>query len=314
MAIHLHMHPELTAMSRSHFREIAPPYSIAIDGFVGEAPWFNPHGPYANFNHHEGVDRLSTRATCAQVLMALRMGMLECFTKDGEPEIHVYANDCDEDVCLTWAVLRHINIALRPTSIGMNRMVGMMDMLDTTAGSYPYPPKLPLLEEKVWIFDPYRRFRLDGGLGRRCPDEFRAVVEEVNRRFDLYLEDRGERMKVDDRYEKLGGGPGWTMFREIGTDGRTGAFADGVKAYVCLVEERSNGRYTYSIGKLSQYVTHFPIQRLYYDLNLLEDCGEDRWGGGETIGGSPRVGGSKIPPTELIELINSLLEDYQAGF
>lgn len=32
-------------------------------------------GPRANFNHHEGVSRLETRATCGQVLLAIRMGL-----------------------------------------------------------------------------------------------------------------------------------------------------------------------------------------------------------------------------------------------
>lgn len=51
-----------------------PPFSIALDGYVSTGPRFDATGPYLNANHHEEVDRLSTRATCAQILMALRQG------------------------------------------------------------------------------------------------------------------------------------------------------------------------------------------------------------------------------------------------
>lgn len=51
------------------------PFSIALDGYVNVGPRFDHEGPRVNFNHHEEVDRLATRATCGQVLMAIRQGL-----------------------------------------------------------------------------------------------------------------------------------------------------------------------------------------------------------------------------------------------
>jgi len=75
-----------------------PRFSIALDGYVPEGPIYQPPekgGPRRNFNHHEGVDRLATRSTCAQVYVAIKMGLFECFRERGFPHASVYFNDCD---------------------------------------------------------------------------------------------------------------------------------------------------------------------------------------------------------------------------
>jgi len=70
--------------------------SIALDGYVKGPPRFFIQGPYANFNHHEGVARIATRSTCAQVYFYICLGLLDTFQKRGEPHANVYINDCIE--------------------------------------------------------------------------------------------------------------------------------------------------------------------------------------------------------------------------
>ena len=53
------------------FCQETPPYSIALDGYVIGPPAFAPTGPHANFDHHDGVDRLASRSTCMQVYLAI---------------------------------------------------------------------------------------------------------------------------------------------------------------------------------------------------------------------------------------------------
>ena len=60
-----------------------PRFSIALDGYVKGPPRFLIQGPYANFNHHEGVARIATRSTCAQVYFYIRLGLLDTFQKKG---------------------------------------------------------------------------------------------------------------------------------------------------------------------------------------------------------------------------------------
>lgn len=54
------------------FKNNKPGYSIALDGYINAITDFDPKGPYANFDHHYGVNRLSTRSTCDQILLSIR--------------------------------------------------------------------------------------------------------------------------------------------------------------------------------------------------------------------------------------------------
>jgi hypothetical protein len=133
-------------MSFEDFCAKFPSSSIALDGFVTGGPAFRPAGPYANFNHHEEVDRLATRATCAQVLMAIRQGLFNTFQNGSRmPYAHLYVNDCDEDVCVATFALTKPHLVLGTMNPIFNRLVAMEEIMDATAGAYPYPPDLPVL-------------------------------------------------------------------------------------------------------------------------------------------------------------------------
>jgi hypothetical protein len=301
------MLPQTPVMSWEQFCKTVPPFSIALDGFVGEGPKFDPKGPRVNLNHHEGVDRLGTRATCAQTLMAIRQGLLDCFRDHGKLHIEVFVNDCDEDVCTSWTLLHHAHLAVGAMNPALNRIVAMEDMLDTTAGGYPYPPDLPALQEMAWIFDPYRRFRMSGGLGRKRSDEYEGVVTDVENRILRYLVGQGEKIPLDTRYDRIGGGKGWAMIREIGPQGRTGVFGDGIRAYVSLVQVLPNGRYIYTVGRMSLFIAHFQVPAILAALDREEGSPHEHWGGGDTIGGSPRVNGSRLAPEEVERIVNETL-------
>lgn len=74
MSIKLFVEPNGFPITWNEFLADAPQNSIALDGYVKGGPKFDLKSVKANFNHHEEVDRLATRSTCSQVLMALRMG------------------------------------------------------------------------------------------------------------------------------------------------------------------------------------------------------------------------------------------------
>jgi len=273
---------------------------------VGEGPWYNEDGPYRNFNHHEDVDRLATRATCGQVQLAIRQGLFDRFRLDGVPTAEVFVNDCDEDVCLSWFLLKNAHITVSPVNPLLNRLVDVADKLDATAGAYQMPPDSPILRELAWIFNPYRRFRAHGGLTRRNPDEFRGVIEDVENRILRYVVGQGKSIPLDTRYERIGGGVGWTMVKEIGAQSRTGMFGDGIRAFLAI-RDSDGDRFDYVVGRKSDYVP-FPIPKILEACNAVEGCtSSDRWGGGNTIGGSPRVAGSRLPPDVVTEIIEDVM-------
>lgn len=303
MSIELHVRPEQVPLSWDEFVTNYEPGSIALDGYVRGGPRFDAVAGVANFNHHEEVDRLATRATCAQVLMAIRQGLFTVFREVGVPTAHVLVNDCDEDVCTSWFLLKNHAMAIQATNPILNRLVAMEDALDATAGAYPFPQDLPALRELAWVFEPYRQFRLSGGLDRRDAGQYRSIIEDVYGRIERHVVGRGGEVALDTRYERIGGGAGWAMVREIGAQARTGMFGDGVHAYVS-VRQRPDGRYTYVLGRMSQFIP-FDLPNLFARLNEHEHCVDsaDRWGGSDTVGGSPRVGGSGLGPDEVERIV-----------
>ena len=291
-------------MSWDEFVATKPSYSIALDGYVAAGPRYKPResspdgglrGPWMNANHHEEVDRLATRATCAQVLMAMRQGLFA--------PAYIDVNDCDEDVGLSVFLLMNPHLVLGTMNPMLNRLVHVVDMLDCTAGSYPFPVNLPLLEELAWIMDPYKRIRLSGELDRKVASTYRGVIEDVGNRISRYLVGSGGRIPQDTRYTKIGGGRGWILVHEDGAQAKAGVFGDGHTTYLA-VRDRPDGTYTYVLGKLAYAPLN--LARMFHRLNEAEDLlqSKDQWGGGNTIGGSPRVGGSRLKPMEVAKIID----------
>ena len=298
----LEVRPEVSGMPWIDFVQKSPPFSIAIDGYVYGRPEFSFGGPRANFNHHEDVDRLATRSTCAQVLMAVRMGLFDRFRDEFGARAVVHVNDCDQDVCTSWALLSRPDLC-GPNNPSINRLVALEDMLDATAGMYPFHRDAPLLRELAWVYEPYSAFRASGLIDLRRPREFRSVITDVVNRIHQHLYGRGEEVPVDTRYERIGGGTGWTAVRELGGQARIGMFSDGIRAFVS-VRERGNGRYSYTIGRSSIYIPPnlYSLERLLNEDEFTAEpdrSTKDLWGGGGengTIMGSPRAGGSILTP------------------
>jgi ribonuclease HII len=54
----------------------------------------------------------------------------------------VFMNDCDEDVCMSWALIHNHVWSQGVVNPSWNRLVAMEDILDATAGAYPFPKAL----------------------------------------------------------------------------------------------------------------------------------------------------------------------------
>ncbi len=297
-------------MTREDFIREKPVFSIALDGYVKGKPFFERKGPYANFNHHEDVDRLSTRSTCYQVYVAIKQGLFNTFKEKGQPHANLYENDADQDVCLsTWLLKNSERIHRTKSEPLITRLVGVQELLDATAGTYPIEPNTKIMHELAWIFEPYTDSRIGGRVQHMDAPEMRNIIEAVCKRISDYTINKGEKKEPDTRYESVGGGTSWAMIKEHGYYARSALFARGISSFVS-VRENGDGTFSYSIGKVSPYVD-FPIECIYKRLNKIEaiaDENTNRWGGGDTIGGSPRIGGSKLSPKDLEKIINETLQ------
>jgi len=293
-----------------------PPGSIALDGYVKGAPKFvqTPDGPFANVDHHEGVNRLATLSTAQQLLRYMRLGMVGSLTSsNGDYAPWVFVNDCDQDISLAMTLIQNApDIARgrkRKYGVRLDNLVQMAGELDVSAGAYPYDPRRKLMKQIAWMFRPFTEFRDQGGVQRQNPDEYRNVIGECMGRIGLHLAGRGGQVKLDTRYAVIGGGSRWTMIEELGAEGRIGAFHKGVTAYVIHKGQRENGMHDYTIGRSSEVVP-FDVTGAIALLNEVEQCPpETAWGCTDsgTVGGSPRLQGSQLTPKELQHILNTNL-------
>lgn len=285
------------------------PFAIALDGFVPEAPHFDPVRRCVNFNHHEGVARLETRATCAQAWLAVRQGLYSSLCHNGQPEATLYVNDCDEDVCLSTFVLMYGHTLEVPERILLNRLVGATDLLDSTAGAFVFAEE-HILPTIAWIYRPYREFRLSGQLAERDPSAFLRVIREVHDRIWAYFRGEDEEAAVDTSFEILGSYPTWLHVREIGEQAKFGIFAQ-TDAFVTSSPYGTG--WMHILGRRSEFIP-FPVPDLLACLSDAEKrLGGGLWGGGTTIGGSPRQEGSRLSPEAVAQIIQKVLNDWKVA-
>ena len=122
-----------------------------------------------------------------------------------------------------------------------------------------------------------------------------------------YISGQGREIPLDTRYEMWSSEVGWSHVKEIGTQARIGMFSDGIRAFVSSTPYGTDGRWMHIIGRMSEYID-FPIINLLEAMNEAEGLtGADRWGGGGTIGGAPRIAGSKLSPPEVATIVRSVL-------
>lgn len=299
--VELFCEPTRPPSSWNEFIQNHPPFSIALDGYINSKPIFDKNGNYLNLDHHAEVDRLATRATCGQTLMVVRQGLFDTFRDASGAKAKVWVNDCDQDVCLSWFLLKYGKFTETTKNPLLDRLVNITDRMDTTSGMDPFLDE-QAEKEMSWVYDPYRQFRLSGSLDQKDPVAYGKIIQKVEERIVEYLSGKGKLLSLDTRFNRIGGGEDWAMVEEIGAQARTGMLKDGIRAFVS-VRPRSNDRWTYTLGRLSQFI-NFDIPKLIHVLNAIEGAQVDKWGGSGIIGGSPRVNGSKISPTDLIRIIN----------
>src|SRR4051794_10015004 len=155
----LNLRPGTEPVRWDDFCATHPSHSIALDSYVRGRSRYDLRGPWLTLDHHDEVDRLTTRATCSQAWLYLRQGMFEVFRDEQGRRARVFANDCDEDVCLAWFLIKNPLRVCLPANFRLQRLVHAVDLLDTTAGCILHPLDGVLMGEIAWVFEPYRRAR-----------------------------------------------------------------------------------------------------------------------------------------------------------
>lgn len=306
----IHIMPGIVVTREEFMSDKFPANSIALDGFCNGGPFLAVKAGKYNFDHHDGILRLAARATCGQVQVAINLGLLDNFQDKGLIKGHIWVNEIDQDTALAiWLLLNPSHSAGAP----LNALVNVEGNLDATAGSYPYYPNLSVMESIFWIFQPYDLLRTEGRLFNLSANEMLTLLQALMANIMQFVIGQGQKVGADMAYELIKSGTGWAMVKEIGRQARYGLYRDGINCYgITLGHNKETGTYRYVIGKRSNLVApEFDLEKLYDYLNQLEGITQenpDRWGGSDSVGGSPRNSGSKLNPNELFEAIQKFLQ------
>ncbi len=314
----MQIEPRHNPMEWADFHNNYPPCSVAIDGYVKGGVHKDLAKPIASYDHHldpeeqdkKMVDRSSMRATMGQIMMAVRGGFYSVFRNEYGPKVNAFFKGCDEDDCFSKLLLAEPQLIFSDVRGRLERLVGLAEKMDTTAGTYQTYPDSKLYEALVWVTDPYREFRQSGQLDHHIAKEYADIMDQVGTRIKRFINGTHRHLKPDTSYLELGGGPGWIMIEETGKQGRMGAINDGYQAIVS-VRRLPNGKYAYVFTRLSDYITYFDLPFFIRTLNtfeLMNGNSTHQWGGsGDLVMGSPWGVGTDLDPVAMEALINKMM-------
>lgn len=274
-----------------------PNRALALDGIV-QGPVMGDERDCWSFDHHAGCARLITEATCQQVFAALCLGL------DTEGR-QVYVNDIDGDTLVSLWLLANTSRVTEGKVRDMVRAIGVID------AHGPAGNRLLSSEEQAMASAFYARLR--DVLPRDVQAEYDSWPSFIEKGFEVIesvlesvLDDEEEEPDI----EMIDYGDRRGVKACIARSDGFGAFSplyDAGYRVVVLVSDAADGSLRYTVGKVSDLVS-YPLGPGNDADSLLGrlNAREPGWGGGSSIGGSPRLDGgvsSRLTPEEVWEMM-----------
>jgi len=295
----------------------ASPGTIYLDGVAQAEPFLDHDKKVYNLDHHEGCVRTFTLATCEQALIMCVKGL---DLRDREWKI--YANEPDLDTILSvWIILNHQRINNREainrrTLFALVRLEGIIDSLGLEMRELSGFPE-DLLQKLMRVID---RLRIEElalkKAGEWTKTDFLEYTLKVLRKLDQFLIKQGE---LDDfkgveelaRIELTDNRIAVVVASDLGIyelEPHLAKLYGSRLGWVGL--RRSKADYT-----LRQMDLFMPVnlEDVYQRLNFMDPAVKgrtavNRWGGSGDIGGSPRDGGTRLTPAEIVSACRDVIE------
>jgi hypothetical protein len=286
---------------------------ILLDGAGDFGPLIDNEKQLYNLDHHAGCERLFTLSTCEQALLLVQSGL-----ELSEGDWRLYANDPDLDTVLAlWCLLNHrrvreLRAEARDVLLPLFRLEGAIDANGPELARLCGLPTR-LLEETQRRIDSLlareRRLKQTGSWGSK---NAYAYTLEILRALDALAytrDDFGDYTRIEEVYGHVEVAP------------RRVAVACRDRSGIYTVEQHLKSRWgdQLSIIALENQPGNYTLRRLSsvagpqlepaYELLNRVDAAVDgrppgkRWGGSKDIGGSPRPGGTKLAPDEVLEIL-----------
>jgi hypothetical protein len=288
----------------------SPNCRIYLDGVAQCEPFMDLEKHVYNFDHHEGVVRPFTVATCEQVLVMVMKGM-DLRGRDWK----IYANEPDLDTILSiWLLLNHVRVHQKsPDDLrGLYTLVRLESVIDAHGLEMIHLSGLPLgvLNKTRKIIDYLREEEID--LKRHALweegdflEHTALVLQKIDRliyRSDEFLDfqDLQELARVEivnNRFAVAVASPQGIYELEPFL-----ARLYGENLAIVILQNESGG---YTLRRMDHFMPG-DLKPIYCKLNFLDPvvrCRESKnqWGGSGDIGGSPRGVSTQLTPMEIAQ-------------
>jgi len=291
---------------------------ILLDGAGTFGPLLDNKRRLYNLDHHQECERTFTLATCEQALLLVTSGL-----ELGEGDWRIFANEPDLDTVLAiWCLLNHIHLKklraeARDVLYPLIRLEGAIDANGTALAEVCGLPKAVLERARRSLDELLQReLGVKGGGDWQTLDLEAYTVTMLGAvdRLIYSVEDFRGYASIEEVYGHV----------EIGQRSVAVLCRDdsGIYAVEKLLKERWGDQL--AVVALEREPGHYTLRRAstladidlndaYSLLNRLDRNVDGRppgkrWGGSESIGGSPRQGGSALGPSELLRVLGQAFE------
>lgn len=288
--------------------EKLPTNSVALDGYV-QGPQIDPVGRRYSFDHHAGCLRLVTKATCEQVYESLLLGLMTSH------DTKIFVNDIDGDTVLSvWLLLNQDKLRWKEVET-LVRAVGLTDSHGPAFKTHPMHDVMTPIP--AWV--------------EGAPPQSVEMLEGMLEKVTLWVEGK---FTPPAPSENQSNGWGWSpqrgWFSLVSNNGTAGLYSAG--AVLGFIYNRlPDGTHAYTVCKASDLVAAKlgpgSQVRPVTDISQFEDTIlgrlgkieqlknpsqslEHTWGGGTSIGGSPRNkdgSSSMLPPEQVLEIFQQFV-------
>jgi hypothetical protein len=303
-----------TAQTKKKF----PRQSIFLDGMFSEAPFLDNEARQYSLDHHSGCIRGFTLSTCEQAVVMLLQGL-----PLDENEWHVYINEPDLDAVLAaWVLLNHVELVregseLLRTAMPIIRVEGVIDAHGLQMGILTALPR-DVYDQAMQKIDGLlveeRRLKASGEwVGVDLVAYTQRLLDAVDRL--LFPAGHLEEVLSTELIEVARAPIQQNKFALL-CRSRRGIYAVETelkrryeRQLAVIILDQGEGRYT-----LRQIDPFLPrtLDHAYRALNGEDQNvrADNRWGGSQDIGGSPRGTGTALEADMILRLI---AEEYASG-
>ncbi len=302
--------------------------AIFLDGAGDFPPKLDNKHRFYNLDHHQGCIRPFTLATCEQALVLVMNGL-----ELDEGDWTLYANEPDLDtVFAIWVLLNFrripkLSARSKDALLPLLRLEGAIDANGAELADYCGLPQTTLRDARAKLDTLYTFEKEFRARERGNELDWRAYAAAMLGEIDQLVYTRADFQDHTSIEEILGHLEIADRKVAVACRDQSGIyeaerslknrFAEQL-AIIALEKSRDEDETRHYTLRRVSALLNLELERAYDLLNLVDPAvngrpANNRWGGSDDIGGSPRATGTKLAPSEVLRILQEAYQPKTTG-